>query len=106
MHNLSPLLPTRFILRLPPTFTAPAPSERPFVPARHVGTLEHRGQLAAGETRTIDSAIWIQEPALVELSWELTCETGDLIDDAWIVRSNWTRHERGGVWKIAQTTPA
>jgi hypothetical protein len=55
-------------------------------------------------TSTISSLIWVEEPALVELGWELKVETGEETGDegTWKVRKSWNRRERGGVWKIEQ----
>jgi len=104
VHNLSPLLSTRYILRLPPSYP-PSPSrDTAYTPARHVGTLQHRGTLSPGETASIKTSFWIQEPALIELEWELVIETGEEIDGIWTVRKSWTRREQGGVWKIEQST--
>lgn len=100
VHNLSPLLATRYILLLPPTFTPV--SRESYTPARHVGTLEYRGSLKPGETAGISTSFWIQEPALVELEWELVVETGEEVSGVWIVRKSWTRREQGGVWKIEE----
>lgn len=101
VHNLSPLLTARYILRLPPSFT---PTLRePYTPARHIGTLEHRGSLQPGKTVGVSTSFWIQDPALVELEWELVVETGEEIEGVWTVRKTWTRREQGGVWKIEQT---
>lgn len=103
IHNLSPLLATRYILRLPPSFT-PSATRETYTPARHVGTLEHRGTLQSGETASITTSFWISEPALVELEWELVVETGEEVEGIWTVRKTWTRKEQGGVWKIEQSS--
>lgn len=103
IHNLSPLISARYILRLP-SHSTPQSRDNPYASARHVGTLEHRGTLQPGETRSIASSIWIEEPALVELSWEIDVETGDLVKEGeWKVRKSWKRTELGGVWKIDQS---
>lgn len=100
VHNLSQTLSTRFILTLPSGSSSS--KERTYTPARHVGQLEHRGTLSPGETLAIDTSIWVTEPTLVELSWELRLETGELVDDVWTVRKTWYREEKGGVWKVEQ----
>lgn len=51
----------------------------------------------------INTSIWVNEPTLVELSWELRFETGELVDDVWKVLLSWSRQERGGVWKVEQS---
>jgi hypothetical protein len=40
---------------------------------------------------------------LVELGWDLRVETGEVMDDIWVVRKAWHREERGGVWKLEQS---
>jgi hypothetical protein len=102
VHNLSPFLAARYILRLPPSYP-PSLRDTAYTPARHVGILEHRGTLAPGETAAINTSFWIQDPALIELEWELEVETGEEIDGIWTVRKSWTRREQGGVWKIEQS---
>jgi hypothetical protein len=101
IHNLSPAVSARYILRLPPSTSSNR--ESTYTPARHVGTLEHRGTLKAGETKTVPTSFWVQEPTLVELGWELAVETGEDVDGVWVVRRSWTRNERGGIWKIEQS---
>lgn len=102
IHNLSQVLSTRFILTLPSGSTSS--KEKTYSPARHVGQLEHRGTLSPGETSTIETSIWVTEPSLVELSWELRLESGELVDENWIVRKTWAREERGGIWRVEQST--
>lgn len=103
IHNLSPLLSTRFILTLPSGSTSTSTTERTYTPSRHVGQLDHRGTLPPGQTVSIDTSIWVGEATLVELSWELRLETGEMVDGVWTVRKTWNREERGGVWKIEQS---
>lgn len=104
VHNLSPLIPARYILRLPSQSLPTQSRDNPYAPARHMGTLEHRGSLQPGETRTVASSIWIEGPALVELSWEIDVETGENGQGGeWKVRKTWKRREQGGVWKIDQS---
>jgi hypothetical protein len=90
IENRSPLLPARWILRLPP----------PRYPSSvlYTGALEHRGTLPPGGSTTVETGVWVTEPGLLQLGgWEVERETGEPASekqdgeatDAWTPRASW-----------------
>ena len=67
------------------------------------GALVHRGTLAAKTTHDLETCIWVQQPALLNLrGWQLDVETGDEIEGQWIPRMTWSRIVSGGSIEIMQ----
>ncbi|WRT65667.1 uncharacterized protein IL334_002612 [Kwoniella shivajii] len=91
ISNSSPLLPVRWILKLPRPSTTSL--DNTLSPAQYTGLLTRKGTLKAGEKEEVIADLWIHEPCSIDLGgWELSTETGDVVDGLdWVVRNSWNR---------------